>query len=108
MDIGKELRISCAKARSRYHDYLDQMKTRKARESKETAKEILDQEMKVLQEKIAILEKSKANLETKSVSMMKAAEKRKDIQVMILDANALNRKSEEQAGEISVVESALS
>jgi len=40
VDIGKELRSSYAKARSRYHDYLDQMKTRKARESKETAKQI--------------------------------------------------------------------
>jgi len=33
--------------------------------------------------------------------MVKAAEKRKDIQVMISEANALKRKSEEQAGEIS-------
>ena len=108
MDIGKELRSSCAKPRSRYHDYLDQMKTRKARESKEKVKEILNQEMKELQEKIAILKKSKANLEKKFVSMVKAAEKRKDIQVMISEANALKRKSEKQAGEISVLESALS
>ena len=57
--------------------------------------------MKELQEETAILEKSKANLETKFVSMVKAAEKRKDIQVMISEANALKRKSEEQAGEIS-------
>ena len=108
MDIGRELRSSCAKAKSRYHDYLDQIKTRKARESKETAKEILNQEMKELQERIAILEKSKANLETKFASMRKAAEKRKDIQVMILEANTLKSKSEEQAGEISDLESALS
>ena len=108
VDIGKELKSSCAKERSRYHDYLDQMKTRKARESKEKVKEILNQEMKELQEKIAILEKSKANLETKFVLMVKAAEKRKDIQAMISEANALKRKSEEQAGEISVLENALS
>ena len=84
------------------------MKTRKARESKETAKEILNQEIKELREKIAILEKSKANLETKFVSMVKAANKRKDIQVMFSEANALKRKSEKQAGEISVLQSALS
>jgi len=42
VDIGKELRSSCAKARSMYHDKFDQVKTRKARESKETAKEILN------------------------------------------------------------------
>ena len=107
MDIGKELRSSCAKARSRYHDYLDQIKTGKARKSKETAKEILNQEMKELQEKTAIPEMSKASLETKYVSMVKAAEKRKDIQVMISEANALKRKSEEQAGEISALQSAL-
>jgi len=83
LDIGKELRSSYAKARSSYHDYLDQLKTKKARKSKETAKEILNQEMKELQEKTAILEKSKANLETKFASMVKAAEKRMDIQVMI-------------------------
>jgi len=40
--------------------------------------------------------------------MVKAAEKRKDIQVMISEANAIKRKSEEQAGEISVLQSALS
>ena len=57
VDIGKELRSSCVKARSRYHDYQDKMKTKKARESKEIAKEILNQEMKELQERIAILEK---------------------------------------------------
>ena len=108
VDIRKELRSSCAKARSRYHDNLDQTKTRKARKSKETAKEILNQEMKELQEKTAIPEMSKANLETKSVSMVKATEKRKDIKVMISEANALKRKSEEQAGEISVLQSALS
>ena len=51
--------------------------------------------MKELEEKTAILEKSKANLETKFVSMVKAAEKRKDVQVMISEANALKRKSEE-------------
>ena len=108
MDIGKELRSSCANARSRYHDHLDQIKTSKARKSEESAKEILNQEMKELQEKTAMLEKSKANLETKFVSMVKAAEKRKDIQVMISEANALKRKSEEQAGEINVLQSALS
>ena len=64
--------------------------------------------MKELQEKTTIPEMSKANLETKSLSMVKAAEKRKDIQVMISEANALKRKSEEQAGEISVLQSALS
>ena len=64
--------------------------------------------MKELQEKTTIPEMSKANLETKSLSMVKAAEKRKDIQVMISEANALKRKSEEQAGEISVFQSALS
>ena len=108
VDIGKELRSSCAKARSRYHDNLGQTKTRKARKSKETAKEILNQEMKELQEKTAPPEMRKANLETKSVSMVKAAEKRKDIRVMISESNALKRKSEEQAGEISVLQSALS
>jgi len=40
--------------------------------------------------------------------MVKAAEKRKDIQVMISESNALKRRSEEQAGEISVLQSALS
>jgi len=40
--------------------------------------------------------------------MVKAAEKRKDIQVMISEANAIKRKSEEQAGEINVLQSALS
>ena len=107
VDIGKELGSSCAKARSRYHYNLDQTKTRKARKSKETAKEILNQEMKELQENTATPEMSKANLETKSVSMVNAAEKRKDIRVMISEGNALKRKSEEQAGEISVVQSAL-
>ena len=40
--------------------------------------------------------------------MVKAAEKRKDIQVMIVEVNALKRKSEEQAGEINVLQSVLS
>jgi len=40
--------------------------------------------------------------------MVKAAEKRTDIQVMISEANALKRKSEEQAEEISVMQSAPS
>ena len=90
--MGKELRSSCAKTRSRYHDYLDQIKTRKARKSKESAKEILNQEMKELQEKTAILEKSKANLEAKFVFTVKAAKKRKGLQVMISEANVLKRK----------------
>jgi len=93
VDIWKELRSSCAKARSRYHDYLGQIKTRKARKSKETAKEILNQEMKELQEKTAILEMSNANLATKPVSMVKAAEKRKNIQIMMSEANAGRGKS---------------
>jgi len=38
VDIRKELGSSCAKARSRYHDNLDQTKTRNAKKSKETAK----------------------------------------------------------------------
>jgi len=61
LDIGKELRRSCANARSRYHDHVDQIKTSKARKLEESAKEILNQEMKELQEKTAILEKSKSN-----------------------------------------------
>ena len=95
VDIGKEFRSSCSKARSRYHDYLNQMRTRKAREPKETAKKILNQEMKELQEKVTILQKSKANQEKKSVSIVKAAENRRDIQVMVSEVNALKRKSEE-------------
>ena len=63
--------------------------------------------MNELQEKTAIPEMSKANLETKSVSMVKAVEKRKDIQVMTSEANALKRKSEEQGSEISVFQSTL-
>ena len=54
--------------------------------------------MKELQEKTAILEMSNANVATKSVSVVKAAEKRKNIQVIMSEANALKRKSEELAG----------
>ena len=60
--------------------------------------EILNQEMKELQEQISILKKSNSDLETEGVSLVKAAKKRKGIQVMIYEETARIRKSDEQTG----------
>ena len=58
VEITNELCKSCAQARSRYHQYLEDERKKKEKTSKDTAKEIISMEIEEVEGKISILQRS--------------------------------------------------
>ena len=80
----------------RYKIYLEEEKKKATSEKDEKVKQILDSEIKEVQEKIDDLIKSSVSLDKKFVDLVRLSENNTNPSMMISEANALKRKSEEQ------------
>ena len=107
INITTELQASCRRARARYREDLEEQRKAKAKETSESAKEIITMEIEEVQTKISLLEKSKSSLNDKFESIVLNSVKLPssvDVVVAITEANALKRKATEQLEEIRKLE----
>ena len=107
VEITNELRKSCAQARSRYHQYLEDERKKKEKTSKDTAKEIISMEIEEVEGKISILQRSTDALNKKFEAIVMDSTKlpkSDDIYVALNEATALKRKANEQTDDIRKLE----
>ena len=82
-------------------------KKKAAGKDKDKAKQILDAEIKEIEEKIENLTEISSSLDMKFVDLVKNAENNKNASLIISEANGLKRKSEEQVKECQKLGEAL-
>ena len=87
--------------------FLEEKKKTQEELTADSAKEIICMEIEGIQCKINCLDRSCKSLDEKFVSIVKEAEKSKDVVLKISEANVLKRKSEEQVEGRRIVEEAL-
>ena len=107
VEVSSQLRASCRHARQRYQQYLEEKKKEKEKDAAASAKEILSMEINELQEKIANIEKTIKVLDEKYVSLIRDAETSEDVLQKVVEANALKKKSDQQAGDKRKLEESL-
>ena len=106
IEITNELRKSVRAARTRYAVYLEEEKKKNESLKTESAKKIIDREIKEVRSKITEKNETCKTLDEKFVSLVEEAEKKKDIN-LVVQANALKRKNEETEEERRKLEETL-
>ena len=89
------MRKSIRAARTRYAVYLEEEKKKNQSLKTESAKKIIDGEIKEVRSKITEKTETCKMLDEKFVSLVEEAEKKNDINLVTVQANALKRKTEE-------------
>ena len=95
IEITNEIRKSGRAARTRYAVYLEEEKKRNKSLKTESAKKIIDREIKEVWSKITEKNETCKMLDKKFVSLVQQPQKKKDIN-LVVQANALKRKNEER------------
>ena len=101
------MKTPCRKSYQRYQEHLKEEKKKAAGKDKDKAKQILDAEIKEIEEKIENLTEISSSLDMKFVDLVKNAENNKNASLIISEANGLKRKSEEQVKECQKLGEAL-
>ena len=94
IEITNEIRKSGRAARTRYAVYLEEEKKRNKSLKTESAKKIIDREIKEVWSKITEKNGTCKMLDKKFVSLVQQPQKKKDIN-LVVQANALKRKNEQ-------------
>ena len=94
IEITNKMRKSVRAARTRYAAYLEEEKKKNGSLKTESAKKIIDREIKEVRSKITGKSETCKMLDENFVSLVEEAEKKMDIN-LVVQANALKRKNEE-------------